>query len=261
MIRPCYPPMYNLKQLPYTSVISEVTVIVDDSWKVGDLVDWWTTGCYWSGSIIQLLGDDKAKIELKPPPLGEGSSYEVLLKDLRPSLDWSLKHGWTIPIQEGDTGHRCARLIGPINQAVGGVQNMDTHNIGQETESNQGTRGTSVGLSLSAPVSSNSLAVSDSSNSIGVSDEVKGMGTMEMKTSVAEEEHNFRCPLKDRASGGNTLNSVQSDTLEAPILDLEEYVNKIKWLKAMLHNGISSSNAHRPQWEFVEPNAASENPK
>lgn len=63
MLRPQYPPIYNEKQMPHApSEFSEVTVIVDNSWKVGDLVDWWSDDCYWSGKITQLLGDDKAQV-------------------------------------------------------------------------------------------------------------------------------------------------------------------------------------------------------
>lgn len=36
-------------------------------------------------------------MEFLPPPMGEGSSYEVSFKDLRPSLDWSPKDGWRVP--------------------------------------------------------------------------------------------------------------------------------------------------------------------
>lgn len=35
---------------------------------------------------------------LPEPPWGEGKSYEAFSKDLRPSLDWSPEHGWTVPI-------------------------------------------------------------------------------------------------------------------------------------------------------------------
>ncbi|KOM46149.1 hypothetical protein LR48_Vigan06g145500 [Vigna angularis] len=38
------------------------------------------------------------KINLLPPPLGEGLSYEALSKDLRPSLDWCPEKGWSVPI-------------------------------------------------------------------------------------------------------------------------------------------------------------------
>ncbi|KAK4425545.1 hypothetical protein Salat_1748500 [Sesamum alatum] len=294
MLRPRYPPIYNEKQMPQVSEISEVAVIVDDSWKVGDLVDWWTTGCYWSGRITQLLGDDKAKIELNPPPLGEGLSYEVHLKDIRPSLDWSPQCGWTVPNQEGDAGRACARLIKPINQVLG----MDTHNEGQETETGHGRAESSVGLS--SPVSSNSISVSDEvkntgttemqklSSETGVSEQVKdtqekgvSLGCVDTRTratsladsdpgrtsgehaaEVAEKDLNSSPPLKKlRANGQPTLRSMCSDTFEAAILDLEDYLNKVRRLKAILQYGISSSDAPRPEWEFVEPHAASEIPK
>ncbi|EPS62475.1 hypothetical protein M569_12316, partial [Genlisea aurea] len=58
MIRPHYPPIFNAKQVPDVSSIREATVVFDDAWKIGDLVDWWTTGCYWSGTIVQILSRD-----------------------------------------------------------------------------------------------------------------------------------------------------------------------------------------------------------
>lgn len=62
MVRPPYPPIYNEKQMPHVSEITEVTIIGGDAWRVGDLVDWWTSDCYWSGNITQLLGDDEAQV-------------------------------------------------------------------------------------------------------------------------------------------------------------------------------------------------------
>ncbi|XP_057771372.1 uncharacterized protein LOC130991282 isoform X2 [Salvia miltiorrhiza] len=191
MVRPPYPPIYNEKQMPRVGEITEVTVIGGDLWRVGDLVDWWTSDSYWSGRITQLLGDDEAQIDLTPPPLGEGSSYKGLLKDLRPSLDWSPEHGWTVPTQEDDTGHRCARIIKPVNQGCGSTlhgsyslrprpqfisarrlrnsflvvidrinQVEDLHNAGQETASGE----TSARPLFSSPVSSNP-AVADAAKS------------------------------------------------------------------------------------------------
>ena len=37
------------------------------------------------------------QVELLPPPLGEGKSYQASFCDLRPSLDWSAEDGWTVP--------------------------------------------------------------------------------------------------------------------------------------------------------------------
>ncbi|KAG2722125.1 hypothetical protein I3760_02G115700 [Carya illinoinensis] len=117
MVRPQFPRIYRESQMPDVSTILEVAVIVVDSWQVGNLVDWWTDGCYWSGRVVELLGDNKVKVELFPPPMGEGQSYEALCKDLRPSLDWTPECGWTVPIPlENGNVHSCARIIKPFNQ-------------------------------------------------------------------------------------------------------------------------------------------------
>ncbi|KAL8517829.1 hypothetical protein ACS0TY_009223 [Phlomoides rotata] len=208
MVRPQYPPIYNEKQMPNASEFSEVAVIVDNSWKVGDLVDWWSDGCYWCGNITQLLGDDKAQVELKPPPLGEGQTYDVFLKDVRPSLDWSLERGWTILCQEGESGRPCPRLMKPINQGVDGA----------------------------CPVPSDSA----------VSDETKSPRTTEMKNKCSPEETGGNNSTKCRALAQNPYTS------ESAIMELEEYINKINWLKRVLHYGISSPQP--PQWEVVDVN-------
>lgn len=120
MLRPCFPPHYSESQMVNLHNISGVVAIVVDEWKVGDLVDWWYEGCYWSGRITRLLGSDKVQIELPEPPQGEGKSYEAFCKDLRPSLDWSPEHGWTVPIStDSKTWRYCARLIQPLDQERG----------------------------------------------------------------------------------------------------------------------------------------------
>ncbi|KAL6532383.1 hypothetical protein OROGR_014353 [Orobanche gracilis] len=179
MLRPSYPPIYSSKQIPHASMISQVSVIVvDDSWKVGDQVDWRAEDCLWCGTISHLLGDGRAKIKLKKPPYGEGSSYDVELKDVRPSLDWSPKSGWTLRTkgygvavtgetsmyhnsQEGISGRPSTWLLKPLNQDSGKLQSTGTPSQSQETEASQGTAGL---------VSSNSAA----------SDELKSTGSTEI---------------------------------------------------------------------------------
>lgn len=53
------------------------------------------------------------------------------------------------------------------------------------------------------------------------------------------------------------LNSMRSDSIEAAIFDLEELVNKVKWLKGILEFGISLPNDVRPSWKFVAHRASS----
>ena len=64
MVRPRFPPVYRKGQMPDANTISEavVVVLVNNTWKVGDLIDWWEDGCYWSGSITKILKDDKVEV-------------------------------------------------------------------------------------------------------------------------------------------------------------------------------------------------------
>uniref|UniRef100_M8BCB7 Uncharacterized protein n=1 Tax=Aegilops tauschii TaxID=37682 RepID=M8BCB7_AEGTA len=78
----------------------DVVAVVSSPWKVGDLIDWWYTDCFWTGKIIELLGDDKVKIICPEIPLGEGGCWVAHPKDLRPALDWSLEKGWSAPLSQ-----------------------------------------------------------------------------------------------------------------------------------------------------------------
>lgn len=62
MIRPCFPTIFGQNKMPPESEMPKEAVIVYNTWKVGDSVDWWKDDCFWSGTIIQLLGDGKAKV-------------------------------------------------------------------------------------------------------------------------------------------------------------------------------------------------------
>lgn len=62
MVRPSFPPIFCESQMPDVNNITEVVVIVNDVWKVGDLVDWWTDNCYWTGRLTEILGDGKARV-------------------------------------------------------------------------------------------------------------------------------------------------------------------------------------------------------
>ncbi|KAI7745392.1 hypothetical protein M8C21_019909, partial [Ambrosia artemisiifolia] len=59
MLRPQYPEMYHKSEMPPVNSISQACVILNGTWKVGDLVDWFESGCYWSARIVKVLSDDK----------------------------------------------------------------------------------------------------------------------------------------------------------------------------------------------------------
>lgn len=129
MVRPCFPQWYWENQISDPGLKTDVVAIVSAPWKVGDLIDWWYTGCYWTGKIIELLGDDKVKIVLPEWPLGEGGYYDADCKDLRPALDWSLEKGWSMPpSQENGKCWYTARLI---------TQNSDTESSNSDEDIEQ----------------------------------------------------------------------------------------------------------------------------
>ena len=64
MLRPSFPTFSRESEKLDSNAILEVIVIVNNKWKVGDLVDWYTDGCYWSGILTKILGNDKVEVIL-----------------------------------------------------------------------------------------------------------------------------------------------------------------------------------------------------
>ncbi|KAF4365789.1 hypothetical protein F8388_003458 [Cannabis sativa] len=153
MLRPPFPTVYRESEMPDVNTISEVAVVFKDVRKIGDLVDWFTDSCYWSGRVIQILEDDMVEIELHPPPIGEGDSYKAFCKDLRPSLDWSSKCGWTVPTSLNSKHDPCARILKPVNQ--GRSSTLLSHSASEDTAALLGVDATSQS-SLVSHASSNS---------------------------------------------------------------------------------------------------------
>jgi hypothetical protein len=62
MLRPCFPPFHKESELPPQNSPAEVRAVVNDKWRVGDLVDLWCDGCFWSGKVIKLHGVDSVEV-------------------------------------------------------------------------------------------------------------------------------------------------------------------------------------------------------
>lgn len=87
--------------------------------------------------------------------------------------------------------------------------------------------------------------------------------TVTLKQSlVFEEDEKCTSQVRERSRKSKTSRDVKRsrsheryplkpDTLDAAVMELEECVNKVKWLRKILDRGISSSERH--QWEIVVP--------
>ncbi|XP_071697416.1 uncharacterized protein [Rutidosis leptorrhynchoides] len=310
---------------------------------VDDKVDWNYEGVYWSARVVEVLSDDKVKIELPMPPAGEGvegETYEALCKDLRPYLDWSERNGWTLPTLGGRTS--CgAQLIFPSKQGM----NQESISLGSPLNASSSTRLSAEGdterqnsghvdtvicddkmvddlaeghaerqssnpvnaVVLDEKVASEDVKMVDddddddvhantetqSSVPVNCEEKVQAedaiLGDTEthnsnlMDTVVCEEKKqtedvkmddecvesfdsitSLRVEEKKSAAeaapavadeGGihfsKDLNIKHEDTLEAAVIDLEELVNKIKWMQNLLNNNGSQSSTDSTLWKFV----------
>lgn len=89
---------------------------------------------------------------------------------------------------------------------------------------------------------------SDSGSSSQVKDLLNKMGETATRIDIVD---NNRSVKRMKTDEGIILNSMSSDTLEAAILDLEELVNRVKWMKGMLEIGMPLTGATCPRWKFV----------
>ncbi|KAF3456850.1 hypothetical protein FNV43_RR01504 [Rhamnella rubrinervis] len=268
MVRPCYPTIYRESQIPDTNAISEVVVIVVDVWKVGDLVDW-IPDTYWSGKIVKVLRNGKVKVELPPPPVGEGSTHDALCKDLRPSLDWSIEHGWTVPAPVN--GRCCARIIKPVNQDAGeesGVeakaQALQPSDTSEQMEKQPVVATASVEIQMTGNNMESDVADDCSIGRISFSDSISSSHVKDASTTEIVSEttdgHN-RCenggPLKKmRIDGNGSVELMCTDSLETAVLELEKLLIQVKWMKGLLEFGMPVSNSTGTSWKFLEDGAS-----
>ncbi|KAG7026187.1 hypothetical protein SDJN02_12686 [Cucurbita argyrosperma subsp. argyrosperma] len=288
MVRPQFPQVYREKQLSdSTNSQLEVTVVVNDVWKVGDLVDWWKDNCYWSCKIIAILGDEEVKVELLPPPFGEGSAYHASSKDLRPSLDWSPGSGWTVPDMKVNGSAQCARVLN--NGSVASrPQNVSQGNDSEAAAGNSNasldlqassTRPTPAPARKSKRMYSNTASKGKHEHTPELSSDSNRVNTVAKKKSTSDNDSSS--PTRERSTTTETrgtktdadgcsdgqsvkkmvpnvsLNSMHHGSLEDAILDMEELINRIKWIKQILEGGTALPNASGSSWKFLEHRSSS----
>ncbi|KAM7269098.1 hypothetical protein ACFE04_024595 [Oxalis oulophora] len=209
MIRPSFPRTYHQSQIPNIVQLLEEILIVRDVWKVGDSVDWLNKDCYWSGKVTTILGDEMVKVELPSPPHGEGSSYVALCKDLRPSLNWSLDDGWTIPFTMESN---CAWLMKPRTQEDSYDFPIPVPREGRKKRNTTTEKEASDGKSLEQSMSIDALNE-----------------TLTPVVQKVVEEDVETCP--SASIGAIRFNSIPPETIEASIMDMEELLNRFQMAK------------------------------
>ncbi|KAH0634222.1 hypothetical protein KY284_037008 [Solanum tuberosum] len=283
MLRPEYPPVHLKNKVSDVSSNSDVTVVVDGTWREGDLVDWLYDDCYWSGQVTKLLDNGKAKIELLPPPLGEGETYDAFVKDLRPSLDWSPEYGWVMPAsQAGESSRQYPQLLKLVSQGHAIVKGRRGRQARTGSSSNSsfytrlsGYLQRDVKTSKDAANRSNDMLketasyassfAHSSAKSLPALDDKKGSESKELLdqfSNIAELKEVANITDMDqkvlglldkfKTSGEIPFNSLESDELEEAIIDLEELANKISRLKQLMESKRPLSDGVTPSWKFVK---------
>ncbi|MCL7045244.1 hypothetical protein MKW94_024425, partial [Papaver nudicaule] len=285
MLRPGYPQIYHKSQMPDVSDFSEVVGILDRPWKAGDMVDWLKDGCYWSACIADVQDDDIVQVQCPRAPAGEGGSYVVPCKELRPSLDWTPELGWTAPISKV-TSEPCVRLVHPknpgrIRNSIFGTGVTSPFKFSPSSVSSHGSA-SSFPPGFSSVSSDRKIPIKPSGGLLNKqktgSENTKNGGADKTTSSLSvSSSHGDTCesvsgrnklPPRDRSNSRGSFkkmrksetepNSTMSDMIESSIMDLEELVNRVKWLKGALEYGAEFSTTMKPSWKFLETHASPE---
>ncbi|XP_019087232.1 PREDICTED: uncharacterized protein LOC104725214 [Camelina sativa] len=170
------------------------------------------------------------RLNLLAPPYGEGCIYEALSKDVRPSLEWSLEDGWTVPFSKVGEKRQCAKLMKHLNEVtlneVSGAESMEDEKQGPSDEV--------------------SGAESMEDEKQGPSDEVSG--------AESKDEEKQRATEKVISDGDLRLNIMESESVEAAVMDLEELIVRFEWLKGKL--GPKSSEKASWVYEDYRPSSS-----
>ncbi|CAN1836534.1 hypothetical protein LINPERHAP1_LOCUS34808 [Linum perenne] len=255
MVRPCFPPIYRESSLPDLDTILDVSVVVTETWKVGDLVDWWCNDCYWSGRLSKVFGHGKFKIDLLQHPNGEGASYDALGIDLRPTLNWSLVDGWVVPVPKGSRNARpCARLIKPVIPAT-------VHAVHDGQDGILKTPGASLDGRVHAATLIQTTEKASVDSRDPLASDVSDTSSLPLERSEHQAEagqaHENGVSKRMKIDGAFSVDTSGTNMVEAAILDLEELVNQVNWIKSILVVGAPLTDPVQPSWQFLEHRAPS----
>ncbi|KAF8116766.1 hypothetical protein N665_0014s0030 [Sinapis alba] len=220
MVRPSYPPYYQERQVRKIEADQAHLVVVHGPWKVGDLVDWWMDDflvCNGFGSGEKCITGNCQlsifQVELFPPPLGEGETYTALRKDVRPSLDWSLEDGWTVPSMVDGRKSQSVKLLKREKR----VDHVPLDVCQTEKEQTEKAK------------------------------KQKTERAKKQKTERDTQQKTEGDMQQVKGNGEIRLNIDESDSIEAAVYDLEELIVRIKWIKKMLSPDVGEGSTWKYQ--------------
>ncbi|MFS8035189.1 putative Agenet-like domain-containing protein [Helianthus anomalus] len=276
MVRPQYPVVCKKSEMPPLDSISQVCVVFGGTWKVGDLVDWFADGCYWSVTVVKVLSNDKVQVVLPLPPFGDGKEgeegkHEAFCSDCRPSLNWSPTKGWTLPTVEGRTSGD-AQLFFPTKQgmepepaAAGSTACISAEGSGSDMDMESNPEPAAAGSTTCISVEGDGdnkqseerlhvgmdLEPNPEPAAAGSTTRVSADGDRDSEQNGKSSESSLSLQKKEAEDKVEKrgLNIMHEDTLEAALIDLEELVTKVNWMQRLLKS--SSSDAPPSSWKFA----------
>ncbi|KAJ4874044.1 Agenet domain-containing protein [Raphanus sativus] len=228
MVRPSYPPHYQERKVRKIEADQAPLVVVHGSWKVGDLVDWWKDDCFWCAIVLAAKMKEPLQIELFPPPLGEGETYAALHKDVRPTLDWSLEDGWTVPSKDG----RKSQSVKLVKREKG-VDHVpqDVCQTGKE-QTEKAKRQKTERAKKKTERAKKQTTERHTQQTTERSTQQKTEGDMQQQV---------------EGIGEIRQNIDESDSVEAAVYDLEELIVRIEWIKKMLSPDVGEGSTWKYQ--------------
>ncbi|XP_028752969.1 uncharacterized protein LOC114712583 isoform X2 [Neltuma alba] len=228
MVRPCYPTMYLEREKPDMRTISEEIVIVDNTWMVGDLVDFCADGCYWSGRVAKTLEDGKFQVL-------NGGKQRLCAQLIKPEHS----DGKAAVQTSVSTSSQCSS---PHSSPIT-VPFLDAPE-GRITVNNAARTGMDI---EAGDPSTRETNYSDNAPSTHIrAESAENMPKKEINDGLFNEQP----PKKLRKDKSICLDSMFLHSIEGAILDLEELVNRVKWIKGLLEFGMPSSCTGQSFWEF-----------
>ncbi|CAL0302571.1 unnamed protein product [Lupinus luteus] len=192
--------------------------------------------------LIQVLTSIRDRSMLKKKVVRKfGTSMMEQILDtcvLLYSIMFGLKH--IMKEEDGSTFPR-AQIINPANSGIHGTDG--TVNSCQSSERPLNFPDRSMRKRKQCNIGRNDMEIGQCDNKISK--------TCNLEMTSVNDGYKDGNRSKMRCSKSLCLNSVSNSTMEAAILDLEELVNKIKWLRGVLDFEVPLLGAKQPAWEFL----------